>query len=109
MHTLHNIFQRALLLCIAGSAIAQDVDPQLGKRKAQQSCAACHGLNGIATLPTAPHLAGQPQAYLVEQVKQYRDGKRSHEMMTLIAKPLTDKEIVDTAAWYASMQIEVKP
>ena len=60
-------------------------------------------------MPNTPHLAAQPAQYLADQLKAYRSGKRSHEIMTLIAKPLTDAEIDDIAAWYASLQIEVKP
>jgi len=59
-------------------------------------------------LPNAPHLAGQPAIYLVEQLKHYRSGQRTNEVMGVIAKPLTDKEIDDLAAWYASLQINVQ-
>ncbi len=90
-------------------ALADEGDAKQGNIKAQQVCAACHGLKGISTLPVAPNLAGQPQAYLEEQMKQYRSGKRVNDMMSMIAKPLSDKDILDTAAWYASIQIEVKP
>lgn len=82
-------------------------DISRGKAKAQ-SCATCHGVNGIAQMPNTPHLAGQPATYLAEQLKSYRAGKRRHEVMNVIAKPLTDQEISDLAAWYASLQIEVK-
>jgi cytochrome c553 len=78
-----------------------------GKEKAQ-NCAMCHGANGIAQMPNAPNLAGQPAAYLAEQLKNYRAGKRSNEIMNVIAKPLTDQEIDELAAWYASIRIEVK-
>ena len=99
-----------LVSLLLGSTVlmAQEGDIKQGNIKAQQVCAACHGLKGISTLPVAPNLAAQPQAYLEEQMKQYRSGKRVNEMMNLIAKPLSDKEIQDTAAWYASIQIEVK-
>ena len=64
---------------------------------------------GISTLPNAPNLAGQPEIYLAEQLKDYRSGKRSNEIMSLIAKPLTDAEITDLSAWFASIAIEAKP
>lgn len=79
-----------------------------GKEKAQ-SCAVCHGVNGIAQMPNAPNLAGQPAPYLVDQLQNFRSGKRNHEVMTVIAKPLSDHDIADLAAWYASLKIEVKP
>jgi cytochrome c553 len=93
----------ASAVLLSGLSAADDVSR--GKEKAQ-SCAMCHGANGIAHMPNAPNLAGQPAAYLAEQLKDYRSGKRSNEIMNVIAKPLTDQEIADLAAWYASIRIE---
>lgn len=73
-----------------------------------QMCATCHGANGLSTLLNAPHLAGQPFVYFVEQMKAYRSGKRSHEVMNVVAKPLTDADIDALATWYSSIKIEVK-
>jgi cytochrome c553 len=92
-----------LALC-AGAAHARD--PVAGKAKAGM-CATCHGQLGISQLPNAPNLAGQPAIYTAEQLKAYRSGKRANEVMTVIAKPLTDQEIDDLAAWYASIQVTV--
>lgn len=78
-----------------------------GKTKADAVCAACHGANGYSQLPNAPHLAGQPEIYVKEQLKAYRNGKRAHEVMAVIAKPLTDDEITNLAAWYSSIEINV--
>jgi cytochrome c553 len=71
-------------------------------------CSTCHGVNGVSTLPNAPHLAGQPAIYLVEQMKAYRSGKRPHEVMGVIAKPLSDADIDALAAWYSAIRFEVK-
>jgi cytochrome c553 len=87
-----------------GSALAGDV--VAGKVRASM-CATCHGPLGISQLPNAPHLAGQPEIYLMEQLKQYRSGKRANEVMAVIAKPLTDTEIEDLAAWYSSIAFKV--
>lgn len=92
------------LALVAGSALAGNVDA--GRSKAA-ACAVCHGANGLSMQPNVPHLAGQPEIYLVEQLKHYRSGKRSHEVMSVIAKPLSDQEIEDLAAWYASLQLSV--
>jgi cytochrome c553 len=78
-----------------------------GKAKAEAVCAACHGSKGYSQLPNAPHLAGQPEIYVKEQLKAYRSGKRAHEVMAVIAKPLTDDEITNLAAWYSSIEIKV--
>ena len=90
---------------MTGAAAA---DLNAGKAKAAAVCAVCHGAQGIATLPNAPNLAGQPQIYLAEQLKNYRSGKRTHEVMSVIAKPLSDQEIEDVSSWYASVRMELK-
>ena len=88
----------------AGSTRAADLE--LGRQKAQL-CAACHGPMGLAAMPNTPNLAGQPAQYLMEQLKAYRSGKRMHEQMSLLAKPLSDDDIANVSAWYASIQVEV--
>jgi cytochrome c553 len=85
---------------------AQDV--KAGRDKADPACALCHGPTGIASMPSAPNLAGQPPIYTSEQLKNYRSGKRHHEVMSVIAKPLTDAEIADLAAWYSSIKVTVE-
>ena len=86
---------------------AQAADPQAGKAKAAQ-CAVCHGALGIAMVPNAPHLAGQPEIYLSEQLRNFRSGRRAHEVMGVIAKGLSDGDIEDLAAWFASLQVQVR-
>jgi cytochrome c553 len=98
----------AAAVVVGWSAHAQGRDPVAGKAAAGM-CATCHGPMGISQLPNAPHLAGQPAIYIVEQLKSYRSGKRQNEVMGVIAKPLTDDEIENLAAWYASIQISVTP
>ena len=90
-------------------ALPAAADVAAGKAKANATCAICHGAQGVATLPNAPNLAGQPQIYLAEQLKSFRSGKRTHEVMSVIAKPLTDPEIEDLSAWYASLHMELSP
>jgi cytochrome c553 len=75
---------------------------------AAQMCSACHGAKGIATAPDAPNLAGQPAIYTTAQLKAYRSGVRKHEVMNVVAKPLSDADIDTLSAWYASIRIEVK-
>lgn len=103
-----HLFRAVLLWVLAGGMSAVQADVQTGRGKAKM-CAACHGEFGISTLPNAPNLAGQPALYLVAQLKAYRSGKRSDENMNIIVKPLTDADISDLAAWYASIVIEAKP
>lgn len=71
-------------------------------------CATCHGANGVSVTPDAPNLAGQPAQYLTGQLRNYRSGKRPHEVMAVVAKPLTDEDIENLAAWYSSLRIQVE-
>jgi cytochrome c553 len=89
-----------------GVAEAQ-LSPQAraGQEKSR-SCMVCHGQLGISNVPNAPHLAGQPAIYLIEQLKAYRSGRRANEVMAVIARPLSDADIDDLAAWYSSIRIE---
>jgi cytochrome c553 len=95
-----------LLATVTGSAAAADA--AAGRRKASQ-CQTCHGLDGLSKLPEAPHLAGQPERYLVKSLDDYRKGLRKHDMMTLVVKDLTDQDVADLAAYYAAIEISAKP
>jgi cytochrome c553 len=95
----------AVLLAAAMPAAAADV--QAGRVKAA-ACAVCHGPLGLSVLPNAPHLAGQPEIYLAEQLRNYRSGRRSHEVMGVVARTLSDRDIDDLAAWYGSLRVEVQ-
>jgi cytochrome c553 len=95
-------------LSVAGllaSSPSSAADAEAGRVKAQM-CSVCHGTLGIAILPEAPNLAGQPATYIGIQLRHYRDGQRKHEVMSLMAKPLTDTEIDNLAAWFHSIKIE---
>jgi cytochrome c553 len=95
-----------LLGTVHGNAYAQSAaEIEAGRAKAQM-CAVCHGPNGLSTAPDAPHLAGQPALYLATQLKAYKSGTRKHEVMAVMAKPLSDDNIAALAAWYASIKIE---
>lgn len=90
-----------VLACLAAPALA---DAEAGRDKSGQ-CRTCHGADGIASLPNAPHLAGQPEAYLAAQLRAYRDGTRSDPNMDVVAQQLSDEDIADLAAYYAAIEI----
>jgi len=95
----------AALALAAAPAGAQDL--RAGRAVAGRTCAACHGVDGIAKLPEAANLAGQDATYLTRQLQAFREGTRQHEQMSVIAKGLTDAQIADVTAWYNAVQIEV--
>lgn len=87
------------LLC-AGPLAAEILGNRDAGRKISGQCRTCHGADGFATIPIAPHIGGEPEAYLRAQLTAFRDGTREHEMMTIVAANLSDQQIADLAAWY---------
>jgi cytochrome c553 len=88
-------------LALAGGTPATAGDPVEG-RKVANMCRTCHGLDGYALIPIAPHIGGEPEAYLEAQLLAFKTGAREHEMMSVVAAGLTPQQISDVAAWYAS-------
>lgn len=94
-----------LAACLAATAApALAGDAAAGKEKSKV-CRTCHGIDGIAKMPIAPHIAGESEIYLSTQLKAFRSGKRQHEIMSVIAADLSDADIADLSAWYASIKI----
>ena len=90
-----------IALIAAGHSMAADI--AAGKAKAQV-CASCHGADGISKVPTYPNLAGQKAAYTAKQLKAFRDASRKEPTMNAMAKPLTDADIENLAAFYESLK-----
>ena len=96
--------QFAMLLIIAATfagSLAFAADLESGKSKSV-ACAGCHGNNGKSSVPIYPHLAGQQQAYLEKQLRDFRDGKRKDPVMGPMASGLSDDDIADLAKFYAA-------
>ncbi|MCO5091490.1 c-type cytochrome [Bosea sp. (in: a-proteobacteria)] len=85
----------ALLLC--GPAAAE---PRVG---IIAECAACHGIDGIARDTEVPHIAGQNERYLYNQMMAFRSGKRAHKEMRYMARAMSVAEIAALAAYYAAL------
>ena len=98
----------ALVLAVAFASSAAAGDAKAG-RKSATACQTCHGMDGLSKLPEAPNLAGQVEIYLVKALGEYRDGTLRNEVMNVVAKPLSDTDIANLAAYYAAIQIEVLP
>lgn len=97
---MKNLILGLSLLLLSGAATAADVDA--GKAKAAV-CAACHGANGISVIPDYPNLAGQKVKYLQSAIKAYRDGERKNPIMSPMAAGLTDTDVENIAAYFASL------
>lgn len=73
-----------------------------GKRKAS-SCVACHGVNGISTNASYPNLAGQKSPYLAKQLRDFKSGARKDPTMQAMVGGLSDADIDNIAAYFASL------
>ena len=67
-------------------------------------CHACHGPTGQSVQPIYPNLGGQHADYLAKALKDYRDGSRQNAIMSGFAANLSDADIEDISAWYASQK-----
>ena len=97
-----------LPLTLASATPALAGDAQAGRQKALQ-CQTCHGMDGLAKIPAAPNLAGQPEDYLIKSLTDYKTGARKNEMMSVVAPSLSETDIADLAAYFNSIEVEVKP
>ncbi len=95
----------ALALAAALPVAHAEGSAEAGATKAA-TCIACHGPNGNSANPEWPNLAGQNAAYITEQLKQFRAGQRSASpngmVMTAQAAALTDEDIADIGAYFAT-------
>lgn len=81
-------------------------DAAAGRQKAIAVCSGCHGLSGTKTafpeVYHVPRIGNQSEAYLVAALRAYRAGERYHPTMKALATALTEKEVLDIAAYYAN-------
>jgi cytochrome c553 len=94
----------ALALTCAAPAYAGDA--AAGKDKAA-ACVACHNADGNSSNPAYPKLAGQYENYLDKALKDYRDGERANAIMKGMAASLSDEDIANLSAWFASQSSEL--
>ena len=76
-------------------------DAEAGKSKSAP-CAACHGVDGNSTNPAWPKLAGQGAPYIVAQLELFKEGTRENALMQPQAAALSEQDMHDIAAYYAS-------
>jgi len=98
----------ALGLLATGLSVAEPGSSSLASgRDKYVQCASCHGSDGrSAVMPQYPKIGGQNLEYLVNALKAYRDGRRQGtyaSIMSAAAKPLSDTDIADLAAYVASL------
>ena len=88
----------------AEAQAAAKPDLAKGQEKATQVCAACHTADGSRGSPANPILQGQHADYLVKQLTEFKSGKRANAVMSGMAAALSDEDMKNVAAFYASKQ-----
>ena len=100
---MKSFFFALITALIFTSTSAMDGDVAAGKAKSAL-CASCHGPTGISMSPIWPNLAGQKEQYLIKQITAFRDGTRQDPMMAPMVAALSDTDIENLAAYYASQK-----
>jgi cytochrome c553 len=99
---MKKFFLAAVVAAMLSPAFAADL--AAGSKKAQEVCAACHGMDGNSTDPNNPRLAGQWRDYLEKALRDYKSGERNNAIMAAFARALTKQDIENLAAYYASQK-----
>jgi cytochrome c553 len=85
-----------------------NADAEAGKAKAQ-ACMSCHGPMGNSTNPDYPILAGQNARYLYLELKDFKQGRRSHPPMSPTASDLSSEDMQDIADYFAAQKLVPAP
>lgn len=92
-----------------GRADAGELQANVKGQATGQSCTDCHGADGNQPLdPTYPKIGGQYADYLGHALQQYRSGARDHSLMSNQAQGLSDQQIADLAAYFASQPSQLR-
>jgi cytochrome c553 len=95
------VFAAVVSLLGAGNPVLAAGDAAAGKAKSA-SCVACHGVDGNSMNPEWPSLAGQHPNDTIKQLRNFKDGDRNNPLMSPMAAPLSEQDMQDLAAFYAS-------
>jgi len=96
-----------MALCLSFGLISPIMaagNAEAGKGKAAV-CAACHGADGNSPMDMFPKIAGQGEAYLVKQMADFKSGERNNAVMAPMVATLSDEDMADLAAYFASKTI----
>ena len=96
------LFALTIASLFVGSPIACAADVAAGKAKAE-ICVGCHGENGISQMENLPSLAGQLDQFIQWQLVYFRAGARKNEQMQPIVEQLSNEDIRNLGAYYASL------
>jgi len=97
----HLLAALAVIACLSATPLAA-ADIEAGRQRAE-TCVVCHGAEGITADPSIPSLAGQRERYLQWQLVFFRNGRRANEIMGPLAAELSDEELRNLGAYFASL------
>jgi len=95
--------QLLLALCaICSATLSYAADPKAALARVQQVCAACHGIDGNSQVADNPKIGGQYPDYLAKALRDYQSGLRKSPVMAGFVDKLSNQDIENLAAYYAS-------
>ena len=94
-------FTLTMLFGLVASAQAVEGDVEAGKAKSA-TCVACHGTDGNSAIAMYPKIAGQHAEYIYKQLKEFKSGTRKDPVMLPMVAALSDQDMKDLAAYFAS-------
>lgn len=97
----------AIVTLFAYDAALAQGDAAAGQAKIAL-CATCHGNDGNSVLAINPKLAGQNANYLVKQLMDFQSGARPGQTMAAMVGNLSEQDMQDIAAWYASQEVSLE-
>lgn len=113
--TMTHAFSRGLIglaLCVFATGVLAQAHEEGGDKpagsdwvsQATQTCASCHGKNGVSQTENFPILAGQYQNYLLHSLKAYRDGERENAIMAGQVQGMTNDQLKALARYYSEQE-----
>jgi cytochrome c553 len=102
-HPILSAISGGALMLISLSSFAHEGHENLAARALTANCASCHGTNGNAKAGM-PRLAGLGKEYFIEQLQNFKSGKRPATLMHQIAKGFDDKQITQMAEYFAAQK-----
>ena len=102
--TSHHFGRMAALALLMTPMAVQASDASKAISLSANLCASCHGEDGNSLVPAFPKLAGQQAVYLLRELKDYKSGKRVSEIMQPIVSGLSEDDLANLAAFYASQK-----
>ena len=97
----------SLLLTLGITGLAQAAGDSVAGQGKVVMCGACHGADGNSAAPNFPKLAGQGERYLLKQLNDIKSGTRPVVEMTGLLDNLSDQDLADISAYYASQKMSV--